>query len=247
MSALADRVGRWIRQAALGRRIAIRAGAAYIRLVHATTRWQIEGGQHLEAALAERRALLASIWHGRLFLSPLWAQPGRRTYAVISNNRDGDVIAGIAARFGVEAIRGSSHDRAKRRGKGGRAVLSEGLRALADPVAVVAITPDGPRGPRMRAQDGVANLAIMTGATVIPVSFSTRRAIVMRTWDRFFVPLPFGRGVQIYGAPIRPPERRTPEGVAALRAEIEAAQTAITERADRLCGRDPVTAGAAAQ
>jgi lysophospholipid acyltransferase (LPLAT)-like uncharacterized protein len=100
-----------------------------------------------------------------------------------------------------------------------------------------AITPDGPRGPRMRVQPGLLMMARIAGAPVVPVAFSTTRGRLLGTWDRLLLPLPFGRGVYVVGAPIflaRDADAATAES---QRLEIEAALTAVTREADRLCGR----------
>ncbi len=230
---------RGLRHSALARAGLARLGAGYIRLVRATTRWEIRGKHHFEAELATGQGVVAAIWHGRLFLSPTWAPPGRETLAVISNNADGALIAAIVGRFGVPAIRGSTYDKAKRRDKGGAEVTKAALDGLARG-AVVAITPDGPRGPRMRAQAGVARLAVATGSAVVPIAFATRRAWLAPSWDRFLVPWPFGRGVQAYGPALAPPPGGDPVAEEAFRARIEAALTELTEEVDRLCGRPAV-------
>ena len=236
---MAERLGRWIRHSATGQWLAARIGAGYIGLVIRTTRWTVEGAEHRDAVLARDGGIIVPVWHGRLFLSVAFTPPGRQVVAMISNNRDGDLITAVVARFGTKAVRGSTYDHAKARDKGGIAAYQGAVGELKDG-AVVAITPDGPRGPRMRAQPGVAALAIATGCPVIPISFSARRGKVFRSWDRFFVPWPFGRGVMIYGPVIDPPADRDDATVEALRREIESATNAITLRADELCGRTPV-------
>ena len=220
----------------IGLALLARIGALYVRLVHATTRWEVRGQTNLDAAAGS--AVIAAFWHGRLFLSPMMKPPGRRRVAMISHNRDGTMIAALAARFGVSAVRGSTHDRRKGRDKGGAAAYRAALARLADPATILAVTPDGPRGPRMRAAAGVARLARASGCPVLPVAFSTRRGRVLRSWDRFLLPFPFGRGVKIYGPLILPGD-----GDEAVRAAIEAALTAVTDEADRACGRTPVTPG----
>jgi hypothetical protein len=158
---------------------------------------------------------------------------------MISNNRDGDLIAAIVGRFGVEAVRGSTYDREKGRDKGGKQAYQAGREAL-EGGAVLAITPDGPRGPRMRAQAGAAQLAIATAAPVVPIGFSVRRGRFARSWDRFLIPLPFGRGAVVYGRAMTPPPPGDPRALARFRRAVEEALTAVTDRADALCGRAPV-------
>ncbi|MEO1493738.1 MAG: lysophospholipid acyltransferase family protein [Pseudomonadota bacterium] len=238
-----DGLGRWLRHSPTGRQIGGRLGAFYIRIVTWTVRWQVEGQENLDAVLARGCGFIPSIWHGRLFMSATFAPPRRRTVAMISNNRDGDLISAIVWRFGVFSVRGSTYDHAKQRDKGGREAFSGAYEELTERAAVVAITPDGPRGPRMRAQAGAAALSIATRCPVLPVTFSVRRGKVMRSWDRFLVPWPFGRGVVIYGPVMDPPEPGNDAAMMDFRARIEAVTTEITARADALCDRAPVEPG----
>ena len=73
---------------------------------------------------------------------------------MISNNRDGDLIAALVRRFGALAVRGSTYDREKAQDKGGKEAFAAALEELQTRRAIIGITPDGPRGPRMRAQKG---------------------------------------------------------------------------------------------
>ncbi len=217
------------------------AAAFYIRLCWRTTRWRVEGAEHLDALAARGGPLIACFWHGRLLFSPLWAIPGRRTFAMISNNRDGDLIAATVGRFGVETVRGSSADpRKRRKDKGGREAFVAGLRALSGG-GVLAITPDGPRGPRMRAQSGVAGLSAAAEAPVLPIAVSTAHGRLLRSWDRFLLPLPFDRGVMLYGRPIASPGRTADEAaIEAHRLAVETALNALTARADAMAGREAI-------
>lgn len=238
-----DGLARWLRHAPTGRWMGSVIGALYMRLVNWTTRWTIEGRAHYDQALTGDTGVICVGWHGRLFMSVFWVPRGKQrryTVAMISNNRDGDLISALVARFGVVAVRGSTYDHQKKRDKGGAEAFAGTERALRDRKALVAITPDGPRGPRMRAQPGAARLSIVTRAPVQPITFSTRKGKTLRNWDRFVVPWPFGSGVQIYGETLYPPEADDDATVAAFARQIEEALNQITARADELCGRAAV-------
>jgi lysophospholipid acyltransferase (LPLAT)-like uncharacterized protein len=235
-----ERLGRWLRQSGTGRAVGATLGAFYIRLIRRTTRWRFEGREAYDRLVAGGAGVIIVMWHGRLFMAPYCVDPRRRFVAMISDNRDGDLITALFNRFGIDAVRGSTYDREKRRDKGGRRAYATALRELRKRGAVVGITPDGPRGPRMRAQPGAAVLSIATGAVIQPVTYSTAVGRALGSWDRFLLPWPFGRGAMIWGDPLRPPSGDDPETVERYRGEIEAALTAITRRADELCGRPPV-------
>ena len=240
-----ERALRRLRAHPTGRWVFARIGALAMRAVRLSIRWTVIGAEHRDGVLRAGGPVVAAFWHGRLFFSPFWAPAGRRTIAVISHNSDGALIAETVAQFGVESVRGSTFDpRKPDRDKGGREVFASALAGLQDG-AVVAITPDGPRGPRMRAQPGVAALSVAAQAPVVPIAWSSRRAAMTRGWDRFLIPRPFDRGVLIYGAPLVPPQAGDPAAIECHRAAIEAALNAVTAEADRLAGRAPVHPAAA--
>jgi len=241
MAGVGASILRGLRHSAVGRSILAALGAFYIWLVLRTTRWQVEGAEHLDALLRRGGGFIPCLWHGRLFMSPTWAPPGRRTVAMISNNADGDLIAGVVGWFGVHTVRGSTYDKQKHRDKGGRAAYDGAAVELTGADAVVAITPDGPRGPRMHAQTGAAMLAIETGVPILPVAFSTRRGVLLKSWDRFLVPFPFGRGALVYGPPLDPPPASL-EVIEQFRQSIEAQTTSVMNRADDLMERERVPA-----
>jgi hypothetical protein len=92
----------------------------------------------------------------------------------------------------------------------------------------VAITPDGPRGPAYKVQEGIIDLAQLTGCPIIPMSNYTRRKITCRSWDRFQIPLPFARCELRWGHPFRVPRDATAEAREQLRLDLEKAMMEIT-------------------
>ena len=240
MERTGDGIGGWLRKSPVGRMVGAHIGAFVIRLVNWTTWWERIGAENYRNLLKDGTGVIATAWHGRLFMAVFWVPPGRRAVAMISRNDDGELISTLVRRFRVIAIRGSTYDRVKGREKGGAEVYAEAVEELTQNHALLAITPDGPRGPRMRAQRGIAQLSIATGAPIQPIAFSSRRGKVLRSWDRFLIPFPFARGVQIFGEPLWPPAESDDATVDAYLAEIEARLNAITTEADLHCGRIPV-------
>jgi lysophospholipid acyltransferase (LPLAT)-like uncharacterized protein len=137
------------------RAFACRAAAGYIRLVRATGRWTIENSEEVSRRVAEDKPFIACFWHGRLMMIPhAWTYP-KPMHILISHHRDGRMIADVLARFGIRTISGSSS-------KGGETALLKMIRTLRKS-EYVSLTPDGPRGPRMRASIGVIRTAQKTG------------------------------------------------------------------------------------
>jgi len=220
--------------------------ALYIRLVARTTRWTVIGRDGWEELAAGPGGFICAVWHGRLFLAPTYRPAGKRVVAVVSQSRDGELFSRILEHWRIETVRGSSHDRVKRRAKGGVEAYRAARTALEQSGALVAITPDGPRGPRMRLQQGAAWLALETGAPVVAVGFATRWGHHLASWDRFLLPFPFGRGAVVYAPPRWPPAERGSDAVAQFCRALERDLNDVTDRADDLCGRPRVAPAEAA-
>ena len=115
---------------------------------------------------------------------------------ISSSHGDGQLIQFAVNRFGLKTLWGSSR-------RGGAKVLREAKRVLSEGDIIV-MTPDGPRGPRMRAQPGIAYLSGSVGVPVVPITFATRRERILGSWDRFKLVWPFASGVLAFGEPLAP-------------------------------------------
>lgn len=231
-----------IRRSPFLRGVVARLGAGYIRLIMRTTRWRYDGEANRDALRSGRGKWIVPVWHGRVMLIPGERTKVLNATALISANRDGDIIAACVERFGVPAIRGSSRDRRKPdKEKGGAEVAAEAVALLTGPQdATLVLTPDGPRGPRMRCQPGVAAISARTGVAVMPFACAVNPGVLLSSWDRFLLPLPFGRGGIVFGDPIPAPADQGRETLEAHRRRIEEALNDVTRRADLLAGREPV-------
>ncbi len=230
---------RLLRSAAV-QAVTARLVGLYLDLALRTTRWTLVGAEHAAAATAGQ-ASIAAFWHERLPLLPaLWfimRRQGARGMprVLVSKHRDGRFIGAVVRRFGVRVVHGSSSKDGSARDvseKGGVTSVRVLLAELQSGEHVL-ITPDGPRGPRRRAAPGVAQIAGLSGAPVLPIGAQTSRRRTLPTWDRMCVPLPFGRGVIVCGEPILVPR----DGWEAFAPTIEAALSHAADAADSLCPR----------
>jgi hypothetical protein len=219
-------------KAALRSPITKRLIRALVDMVTATTRWSIEGSAEGRALIEGPETLIGAIWHNRLMLvGKTWPQ-GKPLGMVFSAHRDGQLLADVYADRITHPILGST-----RRNPAG--AMKGMLRTLKDGVSV-GITPDGPRGPRMRCHPGLVQAARISGAPIVPAAWSTRFRLVAGSWDRFIFALPFGRGVVIYGDPILVPRDLDEDGVRDMLSRVEAAITDVTDEADRRMGHAPI-------
>jgi lysophospholipid acyltransferase (LPLAT)-like uncharacterized protein len=217
-------------RSALGRIV-----AGYISFVKMTSRIEIHGQAHADQYWDKGQPFILSFWHGRLMMMPLVWRQGVAIDMLISNHRDGDLIARTISHFKLDTIRGSSA-KTGREDKGGMAALRAIVRALGAG-RCVGITPDGPRGPRMRASEGVVAIARLAGVPILPAVSATSRRVKLGSWDHFLVALPFGRIVLMWGEPIIVTRDCD---LAAKRLEVESAMNLLAEQADRAVGQLPV-------
>ena len=168
----------------------VRVGTALIRLLAMTWRMRPVNDEAVRAARASGQRVIFTLWHGEL-LPLLWHHRGEGVAVVISEHRDGEIIAQIAERLGYTTVRGSSS-----RG-GGRALI--GLMRAIQAGHDGAVTPDGPRGPAHVFAPGAAIAAQRTGAPLAMIRASATRAWRLKSWDRFLVPKPFATVRVVYG------------------------------------------------
>ena len=169
-------------------------GKLLILLLYNTNKWNIEGEEHYKQLIEQRKSVIISIWHGRV-LTFVKQLAYKKYYAVAGTHFDAEIIARICANMGWNVIRGSSSDK-------GREAYEAILNTLNQPGSVVAMTPDGPKGPAKIPKAGLVKAAQRTGAFIIPAAAHSTRRWGFTNWDTFYVAKPFGRIEMIYGKPI---------------------------------------------
>jgi lysophospholipid acyltransferase (LPLAT)-like uncharacterized protein len=183
------------------------------RIVTATLRYE----WHDHSGLAEGqhvKPVIFCLWHNRLAISMVvHRRYPRKLGALVSASKDGALLAAVLGTFGVKAVRGSSSRR------GPQALLE--LSSLAELGYDVAMTPDGPRGPRYVVQKGVIDLARVTGLPIISVTCNTRWKACAKSWDGFQIPFPFSRCEITLHEPMRVPRDAKDMETEALRLMLE--------------------------
>lgn len=174
-------------------RLAIVAGGWVLRLLGITWRVRVYGREALLARAANEAPVVYSLWHGQM-LPLLWAHKAR-TGVIISEHRDGEIIAQIIGLFGLFGVRGSSS-------RGGARALLEAAQVIRRGTDM-AFTPDGPRGPRHSFAPGPLILAQRSGVPIVTITGHVDRKWQLRSWDAFEIPKPFARITVLYGEPRR--------------------------------------------
>jgi len=162
-------------------------------------------------------------WHGRM-LGLVFTHRFRGAHILISQHRDGELIAQVTKRLGYIPVRGSTT-------RGG----TEGLFQMAERAREgdLGITPDGPRGPAYHFQMGAVSLAQRTGCPIVPIACSAKSRKVLKSWDGFIIPFPFTTLIVVHGDPIQVERNCDEAGLEAKRKEAEEALRAATVQADR--------------
>ena len=207
-------------------RLAASLAYGLIRCLAATIRFELDDRSGLFSGAPKER-IIFSIWHNRLALSLImyrryvWRHDReRRLAAMVSASRDGGMLARVLEHFGVKPVRGSS----SRRGPQAlREMISWGARGYD-----LAITPDGPRGPCYRVQEGVISTSQLTGLAIVPVACHLNWKIRPNSWDRFQIPLPFARCRITAGPVTRVPRDASEADREILRLELEKTMTEMT-------------------
>jgi lysophospholipid acyltransferase (LPLAT)-like uncharacterized protein len=170
-----------------------RLGRGLISLLARTWRFHVTGDGPVIALITERRPYILALWHSRI-LPLLFSHRDRGIVLLISKHRDGEHLADLARGLGYSAVRGSTN-------RGGEVGLLGLIRAL-EVGNIVAITPDGPRGPAERVQAGIVSAARHASAAIVPLTANASSEWRLPTWDRMRIPKPFARVDVIFGAPL---------------------------------------------
>jgi len=205
------------------RRIAwfTRLGGLAMRALCATWRVRFLNPEIVEAFRGRAEPFIYILWHNDI-LPLVWTHRHRNVSVMISEHRDGEMIARVAEALGFRTVRGSTSRGAA------RALLSatREIEAGFD----LAITVDGPRGPRHSVAPGALIIAHRASRAMIPATVGASRAWFLKSWDRFMIPKPFARVTVVYGTPLRvdaqsPREAADAEQLERVRLALEATST----------------------
>lgn len=176
------------------------------------------------------RGVIYCIWHSRFFYFSYFGR-GKDVFTMISPSNDGELITRTIHHMRLYAVRGSSSKR-------GHEALQEAVSVLEHNHKLFML-PDGPHGPRHKVKAGTVRIAQLAGRPILPMGFSTTSGIFLPSWDRFLLPLPFGKAVLLLGQPIYVPNDISSDGFNATCQQLESTLHQLHGEADRLCGRDP--------
>jgi lysophospholipid acyltransferase (LPLAT)-like uncharacterized protein len=190
-----------------------RGGLFLVRLISRTYRCQLVDTVNEQRVLDGYGTAVYASWHQRFFPGITFFATRKPIAIIISQSRDGEMIARVVDILGWRAVRGSSS-------KGGLRALKE-IRALTRDGYRIGHIVDGPQGPFGRVKPGLLTIAQLAGAPIVPVIISAQRRWVFNSWDRFMVPKPFSKVLIRFAPPIRVPPRLDAADFETLRQDVE--------------------------
>lgn len=199
------------------------AGYLVLQLIGKTNRIQALNRDLKQELKHNPESYIFAFWHSRLLL-PLYIFQHTNVATLVSKSKDGEYVAQAMLRFGLKVSRGSSSRYGAQGLKGLLRFLQEGTS--------VAITPDGPRGPRERVQPGIIQLARLSGTPITPIGFSCTRSIRVNSWDRMMIPMPFGHIHYVVGHEIKIHRTLAKEEIKSKQTELEDELRRVTRLAD---------------
>lgn len=141
---------------------------------------------HYLTPIGDEQHIIAC-WHSDLLMIPIYRviRPKRSASAIISQHKDGEIVAKVLSYLSIKAMRGSTR-------KGAKRVLLEAIRAI-DSGEELQISPDGPKGPRYHIHDGVIALAMRGNLPIMTIGYRADRYWQLKSWDKFVIPKPFAK------------------------------------------------------
>lgn len=199
-----------------------------LKTLMSTVRYQSVGPQPHLQFINKGEHVIYTLWHGRL-LPLAYYYKHKQIATMISRSQDGEHLRLILESWGYTSVRGSSS-------RGSGAALRDIVR-VARKGTSLAMTPDGPRGPRQVLKRGVLMTAQLTGLPLIPISAGVSRAWWIEGWDRFLLPKPFSKAYVFYGEPVFVPRGASEAELDDLAQHVEHVLNELTKQADRYAER----------
>ena len=199
----------------------------YIKFVSLTLKWKYLNKKHADTLWKNNENFILCFWHGRLLMMPLSWKKEKKINMLISEHPDGQLISKTVKYFGINTIHGSTS-------KGGTKAIRNIIESLKSGQSV-GITPDGPRGPKMKINSAIIKIASLTGFKILPLSCSVKNKFFLKSWDKFLVALPFGKGCFAWGEPLKIKIKITKEEDLKLSNKLEKILLKLTKEADHYC------------
>lgn len=192
--------------------------------------WRVKrvNSRYIDDWKNQGRNYVIAFWHGSMFVGWLLHKPlpNESISALVSQSNDGAYLSAVLERWRYRMIRGSSH-------VGGK----EAMQLMTDAVSngsSLAITPDGPRGPRHEMKMGAVRVAQKTNVPLFLAGIAVKNKRHLKSWDKFEVPMPFTSVVVTYSEPLIVPPELANERLDKFKLDIQLKLRELTEEAERI-------------
>ena len=214
-------------------------GYLYIKLVHYTNKHIIINQDYLTSNLKNDKPIILAFWHGRIMIC-IFANHkthflNKKFAGLASKHKDAAFIAYIMEFLNFTCITSSSANQSKKNlQKSSTTDILNLIRKIRKENYSLTITPDGPRGPAQQINGQISTIAKLSGAQIVPASFSCTRKTILKTWDKFLIPLPFSTNYVIFEKPITVDKNATKTQLLQLNSDLKEALNKATKKADLL-------------
>ena len=208
------------------RYIGIQFASAAIRILIKTLRIKIINGETISKFANEKKNFVSAFWHGSMMIG-WYIHRNENTAALVSQSKDGEVLAKTLEKWNYKVVRGSSSI-------GGNEALSIMVDLIRKDYSI-AITPDGPRGPIYNMKAGAVVTAKKTNVPLFLTGIGIKKKFILKSWDHFEVPKPFSKVVVLYSDPLLIDDSSSYEETNQKIIECEAQLNKLQKDAFQLC------------
>jgi lysophospholipid acyltransferase (LPLAT)-like uncharacterized protein len=194
-----------------------------INFISKTLRLDVIGAKEIIEGKKAGKNYIFAFWHNEFFIMPYYyiKKVGKYPISVLaSKSKDGEYISRLLYKFGFTTARGSTSF-------GGETALRLLIKEI-EKGNDVAVTPDGPRGPRHIVHPGIVTLSSLTGCPIVPVGYRVNRKKILNTWDKFIIPCPFTKGIISAADPVFVPKNISDQEKEDIRKKVENALLSVS-------------------
>ncbi len=178
----------------------------------------------IESLEQKKQNYVVAFWHGTMLL-PWYLNSDKKIAALISKSKDGDLLSKILKKWNYEVVRGSSSS-------GGDTALKL-MFDYAKNNFVIAVTPDGPRGPKRKMKAGAVITSKKSGIPVVLLGIGIEKKRKLKSWDEFEVPKFFTRINAVYSDPVYVDKDLTYEQTSKIIKNCENLLNELQQRAEK--------------
>jgi lysophospholipid acyltransferase (LPLAT)-like uncharacterized protein len=198
----------------------------YLQLVYHTSKKLIIYEEGFDPKKYATDPAIYTFWHNRLAFMPFTNRKKNKISVLISDHRDGKVIAQTMKIFGFNIISGSST-------RNSYSAMKNILKCNKLNQTIV-ITPDGPKGPKNQINSNIIAISSLCQRYIVPATYSCSKEFILNSWDRLIIPKLFNEIVIIYGTPIRPEKKLSDHHTEILKNQLASNLNYISNKADSI-------------